>query len=240
MSDFERCRVTGVEWRMAAHWPRGPVHFGDLCSFDISLHNQRCAGRMLDCLMYWAKDLFTRFEFSIGDTLYRHTYATIGHPDLGILSAAEAEAIAKAEGIDWQQAHEGRIAAVLGQNIRFRHWDEWRESIDFPGALARARRAITGESMTGRLRSDTERFLERRAPELCGDEQVIAALSEFIIEEAAVYFLHSKAEQVTHVYPGKTLVTLRGLSDTQPRAGDDVEFFRVFANMSRVNMDLRL
>jgi hypothetical protein len=59
---------------------------------------------------------------------------------------------------------------------------------------------------------DIKTFLDRNRIdyELTGEDQIIRA-TMFLIEEIAVYQLHSERDGVVHVYPGKQLKILRAL-----------------------------
>ena len=207
------CPHTGLKWNIEKRSrPSYPPE--TVVSFDISMHNPRCGGRFLACQLHWAKDLFSEFQFSIGDTLQAHNYVAFGHPTAGPVSRDEALALASSEGRQWHADHAAMIEGILGKcRARYIFWDEWKDHPRFGSAVGFYQDKLLGDpTLRATMMSDIETFLDRNRIDyvLAGEDRIIRA-TMFLIEEIAVYQLHSERDGVVHVYPGKQLKILRAL-----------------------------
>jgi tRNA-dependent cyclodipeptide synthase len=207
------CPHTGLKWNVEKRSrPSFPPE--TVASFDVSMHNPRCGGRFLACQLHWAKDLFAEIQFSIGDTLQAHNYVAFGHPTAGPVSREEALALAASEGRRWHADHAAMIEAILGKcRPRYIFWDEWKDHPRFGSAVGFYQDKLLSDPVfRAAMMSDIETFLDRSRIdyELAGEDRIVRA-TMFLIEEMAVYELHSERDGVVHVYPGKQLKILRAL-----------------------------
>lgn len=234
---FRPCPVTGIDWRLA-YQTAGGNFSNEICSLDISLRNARCNGQFLRCLVHWASDKFRAFEVSLGDTLYRHTYEALGHPECGLVSADDAEDIARREGDHWLKEN-SPILAELPSGFQVRRWDSWRNHTEFEECVERVSRLVRYDGIVEALSRDVDAFLRRRDRDR-HDAQARIGLERFIVEEVAVYFLHSRDSNVRHVYPGKSLHVLSWLTKHGAAVlAADSAVVSVLAGMKRADIDMR-
>ena len=236
------CPVTGLKWRISEHSSDALVCDDDrIASIEVSLNNPHCVGRFLAFQLVWAKKFFKKAEFAIGDTLQRHNYSSIGHETRGVLDPESAEAISREEGRQWCEQNASIIAQYWSGPSLIRRWDQWRAHPEFTDAVERSRRILTGETMSPLLFKDAKRFMARRGmKEFDPNSRIACGCSEYIIEEVAGYFLHSRDWPVVHIYAGRALDTLRYFSKNGkiPEASD-VEFVDVMRARKYVNFELR-
>lgn len=236
---FVQCDSSGVQYRIARE--TAGEKRDEVCSFDISLLNPRCMGRGLQCLLAWANDGFKSFEFSLADTLYMHSFSAIAEPGKDPLTVAQASDRARELGDRWIETNHPIIESFLGKEFTIRRWDEWKQHDEFNDAVSRVQELFSLPSLRPLVIADASAFFKRKNTEKAPSEVQISALVDFIVEESAVYFIHSKHFNVRHVYPGKSLAVLRKLANSalEDRTVDK-EVYETFREMKRTDIDMRL
>ena len=187
---FERCKETGIKWRIARS-TRG-VFSEEVCSFDISMNNMRCTG--------------------LADTLYARSFSEFGIDGNSKISLDAAYELTRGLGTKWMKDNEAVISKRLGPNFRVRRWDEWLDNPDLPAAIQRVRTFFEQPPLSKLVEADATGYLRRKFGNAVFPVHQTEVLIDFIIEECAVYFLHSSKENVRHVYPGKSLAVLRAMA----------------------------
>jgi len=164
--------------------------------------------------MNWARDKFTTFEFSIGDTLQVHNYCAFGHPTHGLLSYPEALRISAQEGRQWRAENEAAIAAMLPiQKVKFLHWEEWKAHRDFRPVLQLYTDLIMSDpTLRDILLNEVRNFSSRRmSRSVRSDDPRVRRAADFVLEELAIYHIHSNGYPVFHIYPGGELQIMMAL-----------------------------
>lgn len=238
---FQLCEVTGLDKRIA----RSSV--GDFstetCSFDISLNNDRCSGKGLECVLAWANGQFKGYEFSLADTLYANSFLEFGNNGQAVSTLASAFALSRKKGDDWLHANEPTISRYLGSNYRIRRWDGWLAHPEIASSIKRVENLFSHPQLAPLVEADATAYLRRRFETQPISERQVQVLIDFMVEECAVYYLHSRDNDVRHVYPGKSLAVLRALSrkdfDLDDPAVADHEMLSVFKRMKRTDIDMR-
>jgi tRNA-dependent cyclodipeptide synthase len=208
------CPVTGLKWRVARLSRRDWHADRSIASIDVSMHNPRCDGRYLDCQLHWAKPRFSAFEFSIGDTLQVHNYCSFGHPQHGVLSMADAHAVAGEEGRAWRERNEDRIRQALQQQpVEFIHWDAATRSPGYEETVARYKSLILGDDALPSLLCDEvlANAKRRTAATIGTDDPRLGQAADFVFHEIADYHLRSQDRSVFHIYPGDELRVMTAL-----------------------------
>tara|TARA_R110002096_G_scaffold409574_1_gene608982 strand:- start:4720 stop:5259 length:540 start_codon:yes stop_codon:yes gene_type:complete len=173
--------------------------------------------------------------------LYARSFSEFGIDGNSKISLDAAYELTRGLGTKWMKDNEAVISKRLGPNFRVRRWDEWLDNPDLPAAIQRVRTFFEQPPLSKLVEADATGYLRRKFGNAVFPVHQTEVLIDFIIEECAVYFLHSSKENVRHVYPGKSLAVLRAMArndiDVDPRI--DPEMLAVFRNMKRTDVDLR-
>lgn len=207
----EICPATGllwnIEYRSRLLWQRE----GTAASFDISLHNPRCAGDFLRCQLRWARNLFETFEISLGDTLQRHNYVSLGHPAHGVLDEGTALQVAREEGDRWIAANQQVLDDELGQpGCEIRRWETWRRHTQLTTRVAEYTELIRGTPHLAKaLRDEVTKAARRRSGRAELSTESLLRAEMFAIEEIAVYHIHSEGRRIFHIYAGSPMKIIK-------------------------------
>jgi len=189
-------------------WIAAPERFR--ASIEVSLGNPKCAGPQLACLCEWLVRHFGSFEVSVGDTLLGHNYHTIGHPVRGVVELPEALELARAEGDRWLECNESILCTRLPHDTRIVRWDDWKAHPKFNSELGVLKASMVSDMhFMQSVMDDIVQYLSRRGvhlPSLTDSKRL--HLSEYILEELAVYSIQAGERPTVNVYPGKPLDTL--------------------------------
>jgi len=208
------CPLTGLKWRVARLSRRDWHADRSIASIDVSMHNPRCDGRYLDCQLHWAKPRFSAFELSIGDTLQVHNYCSFGHPQHGVLSMADARAVARDEGRAWRERNEDGIRRALHPKpVELIHWDAAIQSPRYDETVARYKDLILGDdALRSLLFDEVLANAERRTASTIGtDDPRLTQAADFVFHEIADYHIRSEDRCVFHIYPGDELRVMTAL-----------------------------
>lgn len=179
-------------------------------SFEVSIGNGSCMGDRFRCLCEWARERFGSFEVSLGDTLIAHNYRTVGHPKLGVLEPAAAFEEARADGDRWIESNSTTLKDGLPVGCRVVRWDNWKSHAKFEPTLAAIREGTTTDTAFDHsVRQDIAQYLARRKVEMASmSATAVSELTEYILEELAVYAIQAMERPTVNLYPGSPLTTL--------------------------------
>jgi hypothetical protein len=235
---YTKCPETGLLYRIARQTTGVSRH--ETASIDISLSNPRCSGASLVCLLRWCAGKFATYEFSLGDTLYDAVLALPHFRHMIPADLRDTPNPSATMGERWIQENSGAIQAHLGSSFTIRRWDEWRAHPDIQNARAITEELFRIPHLQELVTSDCTAFFERKTQSSPSNEALQALLS-FYTEECAVYFLHSRDNNVRHIYPGNSLSVLRYLSRASPPHPSHMnELIRVFKSMKRTDIEIKL
>lgn len=216
------CPLTGLQYRVMrrSKWEDSIPAAERTVSFEISTGNPNCSGTPLQLQMNWAVAKARRFEFSLGDTLRVHNYTSVGHPEFGVLSETEAEAVAKSDGDAWIEANKSSIASILqGAQYEIVRWSDWKSRPGYESYFAELKLAYASDrAFAAIVRQDLISYLARqrlrfRSFRPASDEAVIDRLAQYLLEELAVYAIQAARGNTINVYPGGQMKVFKRMNE---------------------------
>jgi tRNA-dependent cyclodipeptide synthase len=207
MTKRKACNLTGIKYRISKKTDWETIPFDKrIVSFEISLNNQKCCGKDLLFLLNWAKSKFSHFHFCLGDTLNSYTYLALNGNILekGNNNWFDAEKKYRDLGDKWIEKNRSIIRSVIGDNYKIYRWSLWRKHPMFNYYFESLERIISEDSYFKKIiYEDIKSYVRRKGLlSILEDNNRIRFISNYMLEELAVYTIQAHNKNIVNLYPG--------------------------------------